>query len=93
MWLRGGEPWAAVTHQRGSGFVLTETGSEVTVKEITQEAHSLVAAPPMMVCPEEFSVGSSRRSSGRCQTWTQTETQDGLMNQITKSDYLKHKSG
>lgn len=48
---------------------LAETGSEVTAGGITEEAHSLVAAPPMRVCPEEFSVGSSRQSSGRGQTW------------------------
>lgn len=47
----------------------SSTGSEVTAGGITEEAHSLVAAPLMRVCPEEFSVGSSRRSSGRGQTW------------------------
>lgn len=48
---------------------LTETGSEVPAAGITEEAHSLVAAPLTRVCPEEFSVGSSRQSSGRGQTW------------------------
>lgn len=48
---------------------LSETGSEVTAGGITEEAHSLVAAPLMRVCPEEFSVGSSRQSSGKGQTW------------------------
>lgn len=48
---------------------LTEAGSEVTAGGITEYAHSLVAAPLTRVCPEEFSVGSSRQSSGRGQTW------------------------
>lgn len=46
----------------------SSTGSEVTAGGITERAHSLVAAPLMRVCPEEFSVGSSRQSSGRGQT-------------------------
>lgn len=46
----------------------SSTGSEVTAGGITERVHSLVAAPLMRVCPEEFSVGSSRQSSGRGQT-------------------------
>lgn len=46
----------------------SSTGSEVTAGGITGRVHSLVAAPLMRVCPEEFSVGSSRQSSGRGQT-------------------------
>lgn len=46
----------------------SSTGSEVTAGGIRGRVHSLVAAPLMRVCPEEFSVGSSRQSSGRGQT-------------------------
>ena len=50
---------------------LTDTGSEVTAGRITEGAHSLVAAPLTRVFPEEFSVGSSQQSFGRCQTWAE----------------------
>lgn len=46
----------------------SSAGSEVTAGGIRGRVHSLVAAPLMRVCPEEFSVDSSRQSSGRGQT-------------------------
>lgn len=64
---------------------LSETGSEVRAGGITEEAHSLVAAPLMRVCPEEFSVGSSRQSSGRGQTWVNSEME---VNDSASQTYL-----
>lgn len=58
---------------------LTETGRVVTAGGITEEAYSLVAAPLMKVCPEEFSVGSSQQSSGRGQTWVKRTVEESSM--------------
>lgn len=68
---------------------LIETGSKVTAGRITEEAHSLVAAPLTRVCPEEFSVGSSQQSSGRGQTWVKRTVKMEITYSTTQSNIFE----
>lgn len=70
---------------------LPETGSEVRAGSVKVESHSLVAAPLTRVCPEEFSVGSSQQSSGRCQTWVEEKTMMEVDDSTLQSNIFKSK--